>query len=174
MTKKDRLLRRQRAADIAAALSGSAFATESAVQAALAKTERGSLTSPEAIHALNLELDADQEQALFELVAAIDQGAKSEQPSATSASETATRAPPTVSRGRLCTLFSKELRKAKKNTLALPPAVLACTHDFFGDELGGPVCQICAFPTQKRVWKCRLDCGVLLCGSCAFKYGKKA
>lgn len=72
--------------------------------------------------------------------------------------------------------FSKEIlrrTKAKLGDLDLPPEALSCYHSWFGDLLGGLRCQICAQQTTARVWKCRTECGIALCGFCCHKWQKK-
>lgn len=74
-------------------------------------------------------------------------------------------------------VFSKEVarRNAYDAEPTLPPSALACgrNHAFYGDQLGGLRCQVCDFETKDRVWKCKLDCGIALCGSCMDKWKSK-
>lgn len=74
-------------------------------------------------------------------------------------------------------MFSKEVasRPSYDREPKVPPQALACgrQHIFFGDLLGGLHCQICDFETKDRVWKCKKECGIALCGNCMDKWKNK-
>ena len=80
-------------------------------------------------------------------------------------------------------MFVKELATKNKVKVSevgalvdfsLPSSVMECEHGrLIGEKIGGPECMVCGFATEKRIWKCTEDCGLLLCGSCAWKWKER-
>ena len=86
-----------------------------------------------------------------------------------------------VTVGKVKAVFCKEISAKMKVKVSevggvdfrLPDSVLSCCHTLEGDKIGGPDCQVCGFPTTKRVWKCANGCGLILCGSCSWKWKER-
>ena len=79
--------------------------------------------------------------------------------------------------GKIISIFCKEIEK--RGTKSGPPAItsemISCDHTWFHEHSGGEICQICDFETTKKVWGClKNECNLTLCGSCAWKWKKKA
>ena len=176
MGRAERIAKKARSEALSRALTPFEFVDDN-VAKAIVSSKFGALTSIEELRARARTLSEAQLSAVWVAIESIDankENAAASKASADSSSASAARSSKSsgTSIGRVRALFSKELAKRKSN-MSLAPAVLECAHDFFGDDLGGPLCMVCEHETTSKVWKCRSDCGAILCGSCAFKWKHK-
>merc|ERR1712072_308190 len=126
----------------------------------------------EADVAAGIDVDADVDQTIESVFECFERARAPPSESVKSRHVCATKG--ALTRGKLMSQFAKEVKKRPTHCdERVSDEAVACRHDFFGDAGGGADCQLCGVMTKARVWKCRKQCDVLLCGSCAFKWRKQ-